>query len=466
MGSTKYEGVIGGLLIIAYFCALFGMISTLIFTFNLTTTHYYLVMQVFKFGGASVKDAAGIRNVAEILSRYTNQPLVVVVSAMGKTTNALEEVVQAYTQETGQALSLLNKVRTMHFTTADELFSGDKQQRAYTDMENILARVEEMLEKKPLAAYNFIYDQIVSAGELLATRLVSAYLNFIGIENEWLDVRQCIKTDNTYREANINWEVSNWQIKEKVFPQLNEKKMLVTQGFIGATIEYFTTTLGREGSDYTAAVFANILDAEAMTVWKDVSGILSADPRLVSDAVKIPRLSYYEAVEMTYYGAQVIHPKTIKPLQNKSIPMVVRSFIEPDEPGTIIHTEDTVNVKEIPPIVVIKKNQLLLNVRSKDFSFIAEENLSTIYNLFAKHRVKANLSQNAAISFSACVDNVPYKVEPLLDDLNEHYKERIVSDLELITIRHYTEETIRRFSEGREVLLEQKGKNTVQLVVR
>lgn len=423
-------------------------------------------MQVFKFGGASVKDAAGIKNVAGILATFKGEPLVVVVSAMGKTTNALEEVVSAYANETGTAQELLNKVRLAHFEAADELFAGDKLHSVYADMDKILSRIEEMFEKKPMAAYNFIYDQIVSAGELLATLLVSAYLNYTGVPNHWLDVRNCIKTDNTYREANVNWEVSNWQVREKLLPLLTQNAMVVTQGFIGATIEYFTTTLGREGSDYTAAVFANMLDAESMTVWKDVPGILSADPRLVPDAVQIPKLSYYEAVEMTYYGAQVIHPKTIKPIQNKGIPLIVRSFIHPQNPGTTIHTEDTVNPKEIPPIVVIKKNQLLLNVRSKDFSFVAEENLSGLYNLFAKHRVKANLSQNAAISFSACIDNVPYKVEPLITELKANYNERIFANLELITIRHYTPEAIERFSRGREVLLEQKGQTTVQLVVR
>lgn len=423
-------------------------------------------MQVFKFGGASVKDAEGIRNVAAILKQYVGQPLVVVVSAMGKTTNALEDVTQAYANETGQAVELLDKVRKMHYETADLLFNADRNLPVYADMEKHIVRIEEMLDKKPMAAYNFIYDQIVSLGELLATRLVSAFLNHAGVQNEWLDVRNCIKTDNTYREANINWEVTNWQVREKVLPMMRENKMIVTQGFIGATIEYFTTTLGREGSDYTAAVFANILEADAMTVWKDVPGILSADPRLVTDAVKIPRLSYYEAVEMTYYGAQVIHPKTIKPIQNKGIPLVVRSFIHPNDEGTVIHTEDTVDVNSIPPIVVIKKNQILLNVRTKDFSFVAEENLSALYNLFAKHRVKANLSQNAAISFSACIDNVPYKVEPLIKELQDHYNERIHSNLELITIRHYTPEAIKRFSKDREVLLEQKGKTTIQLVVR
>ncbi|QQS27630.1 MAG: aspartate kinase [Sphingobacteriales bacterium] len=423
-------------------------------------------MQVFKFGGASVKDAPSVLNVANILNSYTGLPLVVVISAMGKTTNALEDVVNAYTQETGQAKILLDKVRNAHFSTADTLFDGNRNHTVYAEMEFLLKHVEEILDNKPLADYNFIYDQIVSLGELLATKLVSSYLNFAGISNEWLDVRQCIKTDNTWREANIQWEVSNWQVREKVLPLLNDNKMVITQGFIGATIEYFTTTLGREGSDYTAAVFANILDAQSMTVWKDVPGILSADPRLVADAVKIPRLSYYEAVEMTYYGAQVIHPKTIKPLQNKKIPLIVQSFLAPDESGTIIHTEDSVDIASIPPIVVIKKNQMLLNVRSKDFSFIAEENLSNIYDLFAKHRVKANLSQNAAISFSACIDHITYKVEPLLKDLNTNYNERIFTNLELITIRHYTENTIKRFVNGREVLLEQKGKNTVQLVVR
>ncbi len=420
-------------------------------------------MQVFKFGGASVKDAAAIRNVASILSNYTKEELVVVISAMGKTTNALEAVTEAYYQQTGQANTLLNQLREQHAQIVQELF-GTQNHTVIADLEKIFGAIEKWLAMPPTANYNFVYDQIVSAGELVSTTLIAAYLNEQGINTQWLDVRNLVRTDNTYREAVINWPETTKRIQSTVLP-LVKNQMVVTQGFLGGTIENFTTTLGREGSDFTAAIFSNALDAQQMSVWKDVPGILSGDPRVIEDVVKIPKLSYYEAIEMTYYGAKVIHPKTIKPLQNKNIPLAVRSFSQPEAIGTTIHLEG-LSAEEQPPVIVLNKNQILLSITTKDFSFVAEENLSTIYHLCSKFGVKANLSQNAAISFSVCVDNVPYKVTPLIEALSEQYKVLQNDGLELITIRHYNTNFIAKHTQGREVLLEQKSRNTIQMLVR
>ncbi len=419
-------------------------------------------MQVFKFGGASVKDAASIKNVASIIQQYQGkEKLLIVISAMGKTTNAFEAVVNAFHEQTDEVEDLFQKVKEQHWGVAHELFgSGDKL--IYESLEDIFSGVHRWINGTPNVDYNFLYDQVVSAGELLSTILVAAYLNKEGVNTEWVDVRQLLQTDNTYREGVINWEYSQNRI-QKYLPPILENRIVVTQGFLGGTKENFTTTLGREGSDYTAAVFSNMLNAEKMSVWKDVPGILSGDPRIVEDATLINQLSYYEAIEMTYYGAKVIHPKTIKPLQNKQIPLFVRSFKNPEAIGTKIHTEVQA---DMPPVVVFNKNQIQLSFFTKDFSFIVEENLSTIYSALAKHRIKTNLSQNGSISFRVCVDNVPYKIEPLIADLQEAFDIRQEEGLELVTVRHYTQAAIERFTKDREVLLTQKGRENVQLVVK
>ena len=421
-------------------------------------------MRVFKFGGASVKDAAAIRNVADILKKYVGTPLVVVISALGKTTNALEAVTDAHLQQNGKATELLQALKDLHLAIAHDLIP-DPQHALYADIDALCDTVFAMFARRSQATHSFVYDQIVSLGELLSTRIVSAYLNTQGIANEWLDVRQLIRTDNTYREGQIQWKTTVQQVHSAV-PALAARKIVLTQGFLGGTIEGFTTTLGREGSDYTAAVLANILDADNMTVWKDVPGILNADPRLLPDAVKIAQLSYYEAIEMTYYGAHVIHPKTIKPLQNKGIPLHVRSFVQPDEDGTVV-SKDMDNVDmALPPVIVIKPKQLLLSVISKDFSFMAEENLSRIYETFARHRIKTNLTQNAAISFSACIDDTPNRIKELIEELEQDYVLKRNEGLTLVTIRHYTPQAIAQQSAGKEVVLEQKSRQTVQLLVR
>lgn len=421
-------------------------------------------MRVFKFGGASVKDADAIRNVADILKKYVGTDLVVIISALGKTTNALEAITDAYMQQTGKAMELLQALKDQHLAISRALIANPNDP-LYNDLDALCNTVAAMLSRRPQATYNFVYDQIVSLGELLSTRIVGAYLNTQGIATEWLDVRQLIRTDNTYREGQIQWKQTIQQVLNDITPLLAQQKIVLTQGFLGGTIEGFTTTLGREGSDYTAAVFANILDADNMTVWKDVPGILNADPRLSADAVKIPQLSYYEAIEMTYYGAHVIHPKTIKPLQNKGIPLHVRSFLKPDEDGTVISKEIDITTVALPPIIVIKPKQLLLSVVSKDFSFMAEENLSRIYEAFAHNRIKTNLTQNAAISFSACIDDTPNRTKELLTVLEEDYTVRRNEGLDLVTIRHYTPEAIAQQIKGKEVLLEQKSRHTIQMLV-
>lgn len=420
-------------------------------------------MQIFKFGGASVKDAAAIRNVANILKSYTNEKLVIVISAMGKSTNALEAIVDAYYYEKEERNDLFQAFKDFHYDIIAELF-GEKKEMVTAEVNAVFAKITQYFSKKTEASYNFIYDQIVSSGELLSTILVSAYLNKKKLPTKWLDVRTCVKTDNVYREANIDWKLTRQKINE-IVPSLLKDKFVLTQGFLGSTPEFFTTTLGREGSDFTAAIFANALDAEKMTVWKDVIGILNGDPRLIDDAVKISHLTYYEAIEMTYYGAKVIHPKTIKPIQNKNIPLIVRSFAKPHENGTIIHT-NSLPEKEKLPVIVFNKKQILLSIITKDFSFIAEDNLSHIYQLFAKHRIKANLSQNAAISFSACIDNIPYKVKPLIADLNITYKVLSNKDLELITIRHYRDKVIEKYTKNRDIILQQKSRQTIQMLVK
>ncbi len=419
--------------------------------------------KVFKFGGASVKDAAAVRNVAAILGNYKNEPIIVIVSAIGKMTNALEEVVNAYFHGEGDPQEKLQAVKTAHYQIIYDLFGNDTHE-VYDSLNDTFVEIEWIIEETPQESYDYIYDQIVSIGEFLSTQIVSAYLNEIGIANTWLDVRDIIRTDNTYRDGNVDWQDTVARM-QRVMPALLEKGLVVTQGFIGGTSENFTTTLGREGSDYTAAIASYCLDAASMTVWKDVPGILTADPRLFADVCKLDRLSYREAIEMTYYGAQVIHPKTIKPLQNKHIPLHVRSFVQPDAPGTIID-DSAENEANYPPMIVVKNNQVLLHISTRDFSFVAEEHLSTIFGLLAKHRLSANMMLNTAISFSICVNNTADRLALLQKDLLSLFNLKIDTNLELITIRHFDEATLQKVLEGKTTLLQESLRDTVQLIVK
>lgn len=419
--------------------------------------------KIFKFGGASVKDAASVKNVGTILKKYSGDKLVIVVSAMGKTTNALEKVVDSYFHQKGDAHEKLNEVKEYHTEIIDELFKGNGQE-IKKHLNNFFVEIEWVLEEKPARSFGFVYDQIVSFGELIATRIVSAYLNDAGIINEWLDVRSCIQTDNTYREGKVNWELTTSYVNQNILPLLEKSNVILTQGFIGSTSENFTTTLGREGSDYTAAILAHALNAESVTVWKDVPGVLNADPKFFSDAQLLQQLTYVDAIELAYFGASVIHPKTIQPLENKRISLYVKSFVNPDLKGTLISAES--ETKPLVPSFIFKSNQVLVSISAKDFSFIAEESLSTIFSLFAEHRVKMNLMQNSAISFSVCADYDQMKINPLLEKLKAGFKVLYNDGLELYTIRHYFQSTIDMLSQGKEILLEQRSRNTVQLVTR
>ena len=360
-------------------------------------------MLVFKFGGASVKDANAVKNVATILQKFKGKKIAVVISAMGKTTNALERLTDAFFYKKEDPQVILEEIKNYHLSIANDLFAN-KQHPFYNELENTFVELQWAIEDEPTHSYDHEYDQIVSMGELISTKIVSAYLNHISINNKWLDVRGIIQTDNTYREGKINFELTENLVKEELIPLFSTTDIVITQGFLGGTSENFTTTLGREGSDYTAAVLSYCLNAENVTIWKDVPGVLNADPKWFANTVKIDELTYQDAIELTYYGATVIHPKTIKPLQNKNIPLFVRSFLKPDEEGTIIKDS---NKKLSIPSFIFKVDQVLITIQPKDFSFIAEDNLSSIFNIFHIHGVKIHMMQLSAINFSLCTDNNP-----------------------------------------------------------
>jgi len=417
-------------------------------------------MKVFKFGGASIKNAAAIKNVASIIKKYRGEKLLVVVSAMGKTTNALENVLDKYIkQDKEQLQEAVHKVKQQHQQILEALF--EQPHPIYDEINDTFVDMEWILEEDPQESYDYLYDQVVSTGELLSTKIVAAYLNQVGVETHWLDVRDCILTDNNYREAGIHWSTTTERI-EKVVPPLLENKIVLTQGFIGCTTENFTTTLGREGSDFTAAIFSYGLDAESMSIWKDVPGVLTGDPRLFDNRKKLEQLSYAEAIEMTYYGAQVIHPKTIRPLQNKAIPLHVKSFVNPEGSGTTIGQFD---IDDYPPMIVVKTNQALLKITSKDFYFVDEAKFSALFAALAHHRVKVNMTQNTALAFSVCVNDDAQKIEALIADLQKDYTVGKIEQLKLITIRYTTSDLFARFTKDQKVYLEEKIRNTTQLVV-
>jgi aspartate kinase len=418
-------------------------------------------MKVFKFGGASIKDVEGIKNVSNIISQYKNESIVIVVSALGKTTNAIEGIVDSYFKQDGNTQQLFEDLKNIHFDITHNLFP-DERHIIFELLNNTFIEIEWVIEDKPNEAYDYIYDQLVSIGEMVSTRIVAEYLKACSLKVEWIDARELIKTDNNYREGKVDWELTNKCINSRIdFNTSNNIKL--TQGFIGCTSENFTTTLGREGSDYSAAILAYCLDAESVTIWKDVAGVLNADPRHFSNANLIKELSYHEAIEMTYYGATVIHPKTLKPLQNKNIPLHVRSFIDYKTTGTTVSDRQS---NKLPAIWVLKQSQALLSIAAKDFSFIAEDNMSEIFSLIAECDVKSNLMQNSALSFSICVDYRADKVEKLINLLQNNYKVRCNYDLNLLTVRHYSEKEIEKHLNSKEILLEQKSRNTIQVVYK
>ena len=409
-------------------------------------------MRVFKFGGASVKDANGIRNVAEIIKTQCPNE-VVVVSAMGKTTNALEELVAAYmNQQTERIQVTLSTVKSYHTAIMNEL-EGD-----FGAVYETFSFLEECVAVKPVCSYNETYDQIVSLGEILSTQIIVAYLKAHYVPVTWFDARQLIRTDTNFREGRVDWQETARRISET----LVGKGVKITQGFIGQSANGRTVTLGRDGSDYTAAIFAYCLNAESVTIWKDVPGVLNADPKWFDETVLLDTITYQDAIELAYYGATVIHPKTIKPIQNKGIPLHVKSFLTPDAPGTTIG-----NFKQhlLTPSFIFKVNQVLISLHPNDFSFIAEDNLSHIFGRFAMAGVKINLMQNTAISFSVVVDDDPDRIPRLLGQLKDDFRVSYNENLELITIRYYDQATIDRVLVHKKLLLEQKSRYTVQLVV-
>ena len=418
-------------------------------------------IKVFKFGGASVKDAEGYKNVGSILQKYNSEKIVIVVSAMGKTTNALENVVKSYYAQDGKSLLLLDEIKNNHYNLIGQLFPVTEA--IIDDINDTFVEIEWVLEEAPHEDFDYSYDQIVSIGELLSSKILAHYLHFLEIKSKWLDIRDVIHTDNTYRDAKIIWDETQKNSIHKILPLFADFNHIITQGFIGSTSENFTTTLGREGSDYTAAILSYCMDAESMHIWKDVPGVLTGDPRIFDEVIMLPRLSYREAIEMTYYGAKVIHPKTIKPIQNKQIPLFVRPFLNPSSEGTVISDEKELSY---PPVIVIEPDQTLLHISTNDFSFVAEHHLSMIFALLAKYRLKVNMMRNTAISFSVCVTNIPDRIKKFEIELGNDFKMVTDNDLELVTIRHYNEEILKEMKKNKLILFEEKLSDTVQMVAR
>lgn len=416
-------------------------------------------MQIFKFGGASVKDANGVKNLVKILKLVGFKNTLIVVSAMGKTTNALELVVKNYFENKAELQSALQDVKKFHNQILLDLFD-DENHPAFKKTAVLFGELDALLKVNKSPDYNFVYDQIVSYGELISTTIVSEFLNNVGLKNQWIDARNIIKTNNYYRQARVDWDSTQNLISSK----FNKSVLNITQGFLGSDDNNFTTTLGREGSDYTAAIFAYCLNAESVTIWKDVPGVLNADPRYFNHAQLLSHMSYREAIELTFYGASVIHPKTLQPLQRKEIPLYVKSFLNPMQPGTAIGKN--INMKPMVPCFILKKNQILISLSSLDFSFIVEDNISEIFALLHQFKMKVDVIQNSAISFSVCIDNIYDKLELLLRQLKAKFKVTCHENVSLYTIRHYTPTSINQIETGKTVLLKQLTPETIQIVTK
>jgi len=418
-------------------------------------------MKIFKFGGASVNSVDKIKSMADIVDLYAADNLVIIVSAMGKTTNALEKVAESfYNNRLEESIGLFNTIKQQHITTAKYLLVT-KFTVCLEQLNQFFTEVEWLLHDKPVRQYDYYYDQIVSIGELMSTCIVSHYLNERKIANEWLDVRDLLRTDNNFRDAGIDWQITTEKVLQSV--QKKDHIIYITQGFIGSTDENESTTLGREGSDYTAAIFANILDAESLTIWKDVEGVMNADPKTYKDAQLISELSFNEVIEMAYYGAQVIHPKTIKPLQNKGISLNVKCFLDSSLPGTVIQAKA---VKELPPIIVYKEHQAIIHLFSKDFSFVGEEPMATLYKLLSNLKLKPNLIQIGAINVQLCLDDKPDRLEALAFSANELFDVSIEKGLTLLTVRHYSTDLFEELTKGKQIVLQQMTSETVQALIK
>ncbi|MGW8316260.1 MAG: aspartate kinase [Bacteroidales bacterium] len=418
-------------------------------------------MVVFKFGGASVKSADAVKNIVEILRGYEQEEILVVVSAMGKTTNALERVIENYHAGNGTEVEKeYMQLRHYHLGIVEGLFD-QAEHPVYEAVERLFMELRERLDKQPTLNYDFDYDQLICFGELLSTTIIHYFLNESGVHSRWMDVRRSLKTDSTWREAKIDWELST-QLVNKHFI-FNGERILITQGFLGSTINDQTTSLGREGSDYTAAVLAHMLKADHVTIWKDVPGVLNADPKYFDDTILLDKLSYLDAIELAYFGTSVIHPKTIKPLQNKNINLYVKSFLDPTAPGTLV---GNLTYETLTPSFIFRMDQVLVRVSPLDFSFINENNLEEIFGILGGHGMKINLMQNSAISFKMIVNNDKRKLRAVVDDLEKKYKVAYQTGLELVTIRYFDQSTIDRVMINKELILEQRGIHNIELLIR
>jgi len=416
-------------------------------------------MKVFKFGGASVQDAEGIKNVAFVLRKVGYNDILLVISAMGKMTNAFEKLAEAYYYKKDELPFFIDEVRAYHYEIATDLFGG-KDHQIFNEIEELFSEMASFMIHNRSKDYNFVYDQIVSIAEFISTKIVSFYLNDVGINNTWINVKEFIKTNNEYRDAIVDWKLTERNIKTKILP----KKLYITQGFLASDNEGNTTTLGREGSDYSAGIFAYCLSAESLTIWKDVKGVLNADPRYFEETQLLQQISYTEAIELAFYGASVIHPKTLQPLQKKEIPLYVKSFKEPQNEGTTVNRGT--QIKPETPCFIIKKDQILLSISSIDFSFIVERNISDIFDLLHKHKMKVNLIQNSAISFSVCMNDDFDNFENLLEGLKIKFKIHYYRAVSLYTIRHFDENAISKIEKNNTILLKQISKETVQIVIQ
>ena len=413
--------------------------------------------KVFKFGGASIKDVESIKNIGDILLSYDAEKLVVVFSAMGKVTNMLEKVVESYVTKSNDSIEKLQDVKDFHDNILSQFF--DEKHAIYDEVNNLFVEIEWILEDDPNQEYAYDYDQIVSIGEFLSTKIMTAYLHQIGFANKWLDARDLIRTDNAYRNAKVDWKTTVAFVNIKI-----KEKHVVTQGFIGCTSENFTSTLGREGSDFSAAILAFALNADEVVIWKDVPGMMNADPKYYSDATLLDKISFDEAIELAYFGAKVIHPKTIQPLKQKGIPLYIKSFVWPRESGSKISAGIVTSTKI--PSYIVKENQILISISDTSLSFIVETHMSKIFSLLSKHSVRVNMMQNSAVSFSICVDNDAHKVPRLLEDLKNDFEVFFNDGLRLYTIRHYTSESVQSLVKNKDLILEQKSRNTLQIVAK
>jgi aspartate kinase len=415
-------------------------------------------MKIFKFGGASVKDAEGVKNVAKIIQSEGNSNTLVVISAMGKMTNAFEEVVDAYYQKSDELPLKLNFIEEYHKNIMSTLF--DKGDAVYQEIDILFGELGWFLARNTSQRYNYVYDQIICFGELLSTKIVSAYIAKSGIKNTWFDVRNFIKTDSNYRDAKVDWKLTEDSISKKV----DTSKLNITQGFLAGNDTENTTTLGREGSDYTAGIFAYCLNAESVTIWKDVEGVLNADPRAFEETTLLTQISYEEAIEMAFYGASVIHPKTLQPLQKKEIPLLVRSFINPTKIGTRVSKGAL--LEPYIACFIVKKNQILLSISALDFSFMVENNISFIFQKLHEYQLKVNLIQNSAISFSVCLDDKFNKFTEFYEALKNEFKMDVQQNVDLFTVRHFDEKAIKTIEQKGVSLLTQVNKETIQIVVK